>query len=150
MSNHYHLVLLVDQLRAQQLTQREVVERWTQLFGMPTAIARCLSGEASEAERELSESMIELWRSRLYDISWFMKCLNEYLARRANAEDNCTGKFWGVPRTLGKDDRRCCGEDEGGPLGAVFQRKAPNQPRLLRSKDRGGERVGSVSAAHVR
>ncbi len=94
MSNHYHLVLFVDQLRAQQLTQREVVERWTQLFGTPTAIARCLSGEASEAERELAESMIELWRSRLYDISWFMKCLNEYLARRANAEDNCTGKFW--------------------------------------------------------
>jgi putative transposase len=27
MSNHYHLVLFVDQLRAQQLTQREVVER---------------------------------------------------------------------------------------------------------------------------
>jgi hypothetical protein len=94
MSNHYHLVLFVDQLRAQQLTQREVVERWTQLFGTPTAIARCLSGEASEAERELAESMIELWRSRLYDISWFMKCLNEYLARRANAEDSCTGKFW--------------------------------------------------------
>ena len=54
-----------------------------------------VSGEALEAERELAESMIERWRQRLYDISWFMKSLNEHLARRANAGDNCTGKFWG-------------------------------------------------------
>ena len=94
MSNHYHLVLHVDRVRAKQLSDHEVVTRWTQLFGTPPAIAKYMSGEAEEAERELAQSMIELWRSRLYDISWFMKCLNEHLARRANAEDNCTGKFW--------------------------------------------------------
>ena len=94
MSNHYHLVLFVDQLRAQQLTQREVVECWTQLFGTPVLISRFMSGEAEEGEREVAEKIIEEWRARLCDISWFMKCLNENLARRANAEDNCTGKFW--------------------------------------------------------
>ena len=94
MSNHYHLVLFVDQLRAQQLTHREVVERWTQLFGTPPIISRFMSGETEEGEREVAERIIEEWRRRLCSISWFMKCLNEYLARRANAEDNCTGKFW--------------------------------------------------------
>jgi hypothetical protein len=33
-------------------------------------------------------------RSRLSDISWFMRSLSEVIARRANAEDNCTGCFW--------------------------------------------------------
>ena len=27
-------------------------------------------------------------------MSWFMKCLNEPIARQANAEDNVTGHFW--------------------------------------------------------
>jgi REP element-mobilizing transposase RayT len=94
MSNHYHLVVFVDQMRAQQLTHREVVERWTQLFGRPPIISRFTSGESQEGERDVAERIIEEWRRRLCDISWYMKCLNEQLARRGNAEDNCTGKFW--------------------------------------------------------
>jgi len=32
MSNHYHVVLHVDQSRAKNWTQEEVVERWLQLY----------------------------------------------------------------------------------------------------------------------
>ena len=94
MSNHYHLVLYVDHERARRWTKKEVVERWTVLFRLPILVKRWLSGEAVDAEVAAAEAIIETWRARLYDISWFMRCLNEYLARRANQEDQCTGRFW--------------------------------------------------------
>ena len=94
MSNHYHLVLYVDRTRGQRLSREEIVERWASVFGLPTLIQRWQQGVASEAERMMAEQMIERWRQRLTDVSWYMRCLNEYLARRANAEDECTGRFW--------------------------------------------------------
>lgn len=94
MSNHYHLVLRVDRQRMARWTHAEVVTRWTQLFSMPPLIERWRDGRLSAAEQMIAEGMIERWRLRLIDISWYMRCLNEYLARRTNAEDECTGRFW--------------------------------------------------------
>jgi len=94
MSNHYHLVLHVDAQRTRAWTKQEVIERWNRLFGVPTLVERWKSGEAVESELQVAEAIIEGWRHRLCDISWFMRCLNEHLARLANAEDQCTGRFW--------------------------------------------------------
>jgi len=94
MSDHYHLVLHVDRARAHAWSEKEVIERWRELFSIPEIVERSMSGTASEAERSLAREFVEQRRQRLYDVSWFMRCLNEYLARRANAEDDCTGRFW--------------------------------------------------------
>jgi len=32
-----------------------------------------------------------------YDISWLMSNTNEYIAREANKEDKCTGRFYSLP-----------------------------------------------------
>jgi REP element-mobilizing transposase RayT len=94
MSNHYHLVVHINQSQAKALSKEQVFERWTQLFRAPPLIERWRNGTALEAERHMAEIILEKWRARLCDLSWFMKCLNEHLARRANIEDNCDGRFW--------------------------------------------------------
>jgi REP element-mobilizing transposase RayT len=94
MSNHYHLVVHVDAKRARTWSRKEVVARWTRLFARPTLVQRWEEESYGQAEREAAEAIIERWRARLMDVSWYMRCLNEYLARRANIEDDCTGRFW--------------------------------------------------------
>ena len=37
---------------------------------------------------------VPLWRERLSSLSWYMKCLNEHIARKANKEDDVNGVFW--------------------------------------------------------
>jgi hypothetical protein len=87
MSNHYHLVLFVDDSQANTWDHDEVHDRWMQLFPKD---AKALSTYSSkEAEQKLV-----LWRHRLMDISWFMRCLNETIARHSNKEDKTKGRFW--------------------------------------------------------
>jgi REP element-mobilizing transposase RayT len=95
MSNHYHVVLHVDDARGGRLTDDEVITQWTRLYRGPDLVQRYKTGmPLMESETLLVKGVASRWRERLCSISWFMRCLNEYLARRANAEDGCKGRFW--------------------------------------------------------
>lgn len=91
MSNHLHLVVRLAPDRSIQWTPGDVIDRWSKVYGVPALIQN--PGRSSAAAEAASE-MIQVRRARLCSLSWFMKCLNEYVARRANAEDDCTGSFW--------------------------------------------------------
>ena len=95
MSNHTHVVLRVDEEAAQGWSLQEVVERWHRLFSGTLISQEFLAGKSMhKAQRKELERQAEIWRERLVSISWFMRCLNEAIARRANEEDGCTGRFW--------------------------------------------------------
>ena len=95
MSNHYHLILHVDKAQALSWSMDEVIARWYKLFRGTLLVDQYRdSDEVPEWHLQTVKDTVEVWRKRLYDISWFMKCLNEFIAREANKEDNCTGKFW--------------------------------------------------------
>ncbi|MFC4259849.1 transposase [Marinobacter lacisalsi] len=95
MSNHYHLVVKLAPEQAVDWDDKEVLERWTSLFKGPLLVQRYQAGEdLHEAEHRSVQQIAGIYRQRLTDLSWFMKCLNESIAREANREDDCTGHFW--------------------------------------------------------
>lgn len=95
MSNHYHLILHIDQERAKAWSRDEVIQRWLKLYRGPDVVRRYASGEILlEAELQSVDKIVAVWRKRLCNLSWFMSCLNFYIALHANKEDGCTGHFW--------------------------------------------------------
>ena len=94
MSNHSHVVLRVDQHKAQSWSEEQVMAQWEKLFSIPVLVQQYKEGTDSAAVAIEAKKIITQWRSRLMDISWYMRSLNEHLARRANEEDRCTGRFW--------------------------------------------------------
>jgi hypothetical protein len=45
-------------------------------------------------EMKVLTRIVDDWRLRLASISEFMQQLNQVIARQANIEENCTGRFW--------------------------------------------------------
>ncbi len=96
MSNHYHVVLHVDKARALSWSKREVAERWMQLYKGDLLVNRWMQkpGSLDAASQSAVDTIIECWRERLYSLEWFMRGVNETIARMANEEDQCSGRFW--------------------------------------------------------
>jgi len=95
MSNHYHLALKVCPEQLDGLSEDDIMERWCALFKGPLLVQNYRNGEDLKPfERATVSEIVEVWRKRLSSISWFMRCLNQPIARQANKEDGCTGKFW--------------------------------------------------------
>ncbi|AOW76148.1 transposase [Colwellia sp. PAMC 20917] len=95
MHNHLHIVLHVDSEPIERWSTDEVLQRWHQLF-KGTLLTQRYSNKQPLDKCQLAtvESTAEIYKQRLIDISWFMRSLNEPIARQANREDQCTGHFW--------------------------------------------------------
>ncbi|RXE87924.1 transposase [Pseudoalteromonas sp. A757] len=95
MSNHSHIVLCVDDKKAKRLSDEAIVIRWHKLFKGNWVTKKFTEGEPlNESEQLILDELVDKYRERLANISWFMRVLDEDIARRENKEDNCTGRFW--------------------------------------------------------
>lgn len=96
MSNHLHLVLRIRPDLAGQWSADEIALRWCRVFP-PRDDATGEPVEPGEHDLAMitadSEKLAET-RKRLASLSWFMRCLCEYIARAANDEDDTSGRFW--------------------------------------------------------
>ncbi len=96
MSNHFHLVLRSRPDVVAEWDDTEVARRWRMLCPLRKD-EQGNPQEPSEAEldtiRNCPERLAAI-RTRLSDISWWMRMACEPVARRANREDDVTGRFW--------------------------------------------------------
>ena len=96
MSNHLHLVLRNRPDIAEQWSADEIALRWCRVFpprddatGEPVE-----PGEHDLAMLTANSDRLAEVRRRLANLSWFMRCLCEKIARAANHEDGSSGRFW--------------------------------------------------------
>ncbi|NKB75785.1 MAG: transposase [Gammaproteobacteria bacterium] len=95
MSNHYHVILRVNLELADSLTDIEIIDRWAMIYKPNRLMCDYQKGmSVTEEECELIRETLTQWRTTLSNISRFMGYLNERIAREANIEDKCTGRFW--------------------------------------------------------
>ncbi len=95
MSNHFHLILRSRPDVVESWDDTEVARRW--LWLCPFRKADGQAAEPSEPELNsirLDADKVKTIRSRLSDISWWMRLLSQKIAQRANSEDQMSGKFW--------------------------------------------------------
>jgi hypothetical protein len=96
MSNHLHLVLRNRPDVARQWSDDEIAIRWRKLFPQRDE----LTGKPREPDNHdvalltADADRLAILRSRLASLSWFMRCLCEWVARKANHEEGSFGRFW--------------------------------------------------------
>jgi hypothetical protein len=95
-SNHIHQVIRMCPKRAKGWTSEEVAARWLRLMHGKHQIQGPEEPSSKEAIQRLAAdtARIDVLRERLANLSWFMAQLSEPIARAANREDDCTGRFW--------------------------------------------------------
>ena len=135
MSNHYHITVDYCPRERFELSDEEVARRWLRVYppSDPADLEARVAGLLDDPDR------LAVLRDRLGDLSWYMARLNETVARRANQEDDCTGRFWeGRFKSKGLPDERsvwaCMAYDALNPVraGMAEEVDAPQHTGLQR------------------
>ena len=96
LSNHFHLLLRSRPDAVKQWSDTEVAWRWLMLCPRQRDSQRQpIEPTEFEINRIVNNpEKLATIRSRLSDISWWMRLLSQHIAQRANKEEGETGKFF--------------------------------------------------------
>jgi len=96
MDNHYHITLRIRPDIAESWSDFDVASRWLTLCPKRYRSKKAKQVPVEDQIRNLAacSERIAILRKRLCSLSWFMKYINEYIARAANKEDGVKGRFW--------------------------------------------------------
>jgi len=95
MSNHMHQILRNRPDVCAHWSDEEVAIRWLRVFPgrrIEEHLAEPTENDVKTLVRD--KARLAEVRRRLCDVSWFMRALSEPIARMANKQDQCTGRFW--------------------------------------------------------
>jgi hypothetical protein len=85
----------MDPARINNWTDEEIADKWIEVSphspSRPNAAARAQIRRSTMLE---DKARILVLRERLGSLSWFMSFINGPIARLANKEDGCKGRFW--------------------------------------------------------
>jgi hypothetical protein len=89
---HVRVVVHVDKDEALSCDVDKVLRRYHKLHNATLLTTKYIRGDELSPSVSISfNETVAQYHLRLYDISWLMWDLNEYMAYE---EDNCTGRFW--------------------------------------------------------
>ena len=95
MPNHYHVILHANVPQWEALSDESVIDRYLMIHSQHALMSHYRDGgEVSASERQEIETTLISWRDTLINISRFIGFMNEKIARWANEEDQCKGRFW--------------------------------------------------------
>ena len=96
MSNHFHCILRSRHDVVETWSDEDVARKWWLLCparktkeGLPAEPTEFELNSIRNDATGLKEKRVRLW-----SISWFMRFLSERVAKIANKQDKCSGRFW--------------------------------------------------------
>ena len=96
LSNHFHLILRTNPRLVKRMGDCEVARRWLRVYpGKRVLDENWIEPTDEQIEALVADkTKLAVIRKKLSSVSSFMAALSEYIARRANAEDGCDGRFF--------------------------------------------------------
>ena len=96
MATHSHNILRTRPDLVASWSDLDIAARWLELCPQKSRSKKKPIPPLEQQIRALADcpQSIAVLRKRLCSLSWFMAQLNQFIARKANMEDNVKGRFW--------------------------------------------------------